>query len=130
MCRSKMIHCYKPHDSIFNWTITNDQTPPPQVKTLSSPKGKKEVKRITFVCESYDSVWLKRFLKRSGVKQKARKQRTKSQAPNPGCESKFEPDQSHKDFLPKMRFLQRRSRSCVDVINIFHLLNRTNYISL
>ena len=121
MCRSKKIHFYKPHDSIFNWTITNDQTSPPQIKTLRSPKRKKEVKRLTFVCESYDSVWLKRFLKRSGVKQKAKKQSTKSQAPNPGCESKIEPHQSHKDFLPQMRFLQRRSRSCDNVRNNFHL---------
>ena len=122
MCRSKKIHFYKPHDSIFNWTITNDQTSPPQVKTLSSPKRKKEVKRITFVCESYDSVWLKRFLKRSGVKQKASKQRTRSHALNLGSAGKTGPDQSLKDSVPKMRvFLQRRSRSCVNVRNNFHL---------
>ena len=44
-----------------------------------SPKKKKEVQRLTFLCENYDSVWLKRFLKRSGQKQRSEKQRLKPQ---------------------------------------------------
>ena len=50
----------------------------PSMISSSRPlKSKKETKRLTFLCESYDSVWLKRFLKRSGTNQKSVRQRLK-----------------------------------------------------
>ena len=79
MFRSKKFFCYQPHDNIFNWPTIGNRASASNVSSQRSPKKKKEVQRLTFLCQNYDSVWLKRFLKRSGLKQRSGKQRLKTQ---------------------------------------------------
>ena len=111
MFRSKKF-CYKPHDAIYNWSTSYDRASPSTVSSPRLPKKKKEVKRLTFLCENYDSVWLKRFLKRSGSKQKIGKHHLKAPKKTQGAVQNTRPEGGKVDSVAL-------KRDCLKVINYF-----------
>ena len=57
-----------PSDVLFNWPVNETAAPKP-IETKRQPYYKakvRKVQKLTFLCEKYDPVWLRRFLKKSG----------------------------------------------------------------
>ena len=111
MFRSKKF-CYKPHDAIYNWSTSYERALPSTVSSPRAPKKKKEVKRLSFLCETYDSVWLKRFLRRSGSKQKIGKQQLKTPKKKQGAVQDTRADGCIVDSVAM-------KKDCLKVINCF-----------
>ena len=111
MFRSKKF-CYKPHAAIYNWSTSYERASHSTVSSPKAPKKKKEVKRLSFLCESYDSVWLKRFLKRSGSKQKTGSKRLKTSKKKQAASQDTSPEGCIVDSIAL-------KRDCLKVINYF-----------
>ena len=57
-----------PNDVLFNWPLNGSAAPKP-IETKRQPTSKakvRKVQKLTFLCEKYDPVWVRRFLKKYG----------------------------------------------------------------
>ena len=66
-----------PNDILFNWPVNGSVVPSPrETKRQPNYRAKvRKVKKLTFCCEKYDPVWLRRFLKKSGSGYEAKPKR-------------------------------------------------------
>ena len=66
-----------PNDVLFNWPLNGSAAPKP-IETKRQPTSKakvRKVQKLTFLCEKYDPVWLRKFLKKSGFGYEAKPKR-------------------------------------------------------
>ena len=75
-CRSKSKGWLLPNDIVFNWPVSSAVPKPREIKKPQQCKAKAtKVQKRTFLCEKYDSVFLRRFLKKSGSRYEAKHER-------------------------------------------------------
>ena len=84
-CRSEPKGWLLPNDILFNWPVSSAVPKPREIKKPQHCKAKaKNVQKLTFLCEKYDRVWLRGFLKKSGSRYEAKHEReSRNVSPSP-----------------------------------------------
>ena len=111
-CRSEPKSWLLPNDILFNWPVSSSVVPKPE-ESMRPPNCKakvRKVQKLTFLCEKYDPVWMRRFLKKSGSGYEAKPKRESRNVPS----SPSVPYVSMVRPKPKRRCVMkpRRSPSC------------------